>query len=173
MATIRALQPGDDRAHFRSGDGDLDRFFAKYAGQNQFRHHIGVTYVAVDDSSGGVVGYTTVSPASIEIDSLPAAVRKKLPAYPMPVLRMGRLAVDTGQGKGVGSALLRYVFELGLRMAEGFGCVGIVVDAKPDAVAFYTRYGFIPLDLVEGESRARPQPTAMFLSLKEIAAAAK
>ena len=40
---IRALRNTDDRTTFRSGDADLDRFLAKYAGQNQFRHHIGVT----------------------------------------------------------------------------------------------------------------------------------
>ena len=32
-----------------SGDADLDRFFHKFAGQNQFRHYVGVTYVAVAD----------------------------------------------------------------------------------------------------------------------------
>ena len=30
----------------RGGDEDLDRFFRKYAGQNQFRLHVGTTYVA-------------------------------------------------------------------------------------------------------------------------------
>jgi len=47
--TVRRLEPEDDRTNFRSGNVDLDRFFARYAGQNQFRHHIGTTYVAVDD----------------------------------------------------------------------------------------------------------------------------
>ena len=45
---IRALRPGDDRSAFQSGDEALDRFFHRYAGQNQFRHYLGVTYVAVD-----------------------------------------------------------------------------------------------------------------------------
>lgn len=173
MATIRALQPDDDRDQFRCGDVDLDRFFAKYAGQNQFRHHIGVTYVAEDDA-GRIVGYATVSPASMEIDGLPAALKKKLPTYPMPVLRLARLAVDqSAQRQGVGSALLRYVLQLALRMAEGYGCIGVVVDAKPSAIAFYQPYGFTRIDLVEGQSPARPEPTAMFLPLREIETAAK
>jgi hypothetical protein len=46
---IRALREGDDRSGFRSGDPDLDRFFLRFAGQNQFRHHVGVTHVAVED----------------------------------------------------------------------------------------------------------------------------
>jgi hypothetical protein len=56
---IRALRPADDRARFRSGDPDLDRFFQAYAGQNQFRHHIGTTYVAVEGAE--LCGCVTVS----------------------------------------------------------------------------------------------------------------
>jgi hypothetical protein len=48
---IRVLAPGDDRGQFSSGNPDLDRFFHRFAGQNQFRHHIGVTYVAVDGTT--------------------------------------------------------------------------------------------------------------------------
>lgn len=40
---IRPLRPDDDRSSFLSGDVELDRFFRKYAGQNQFRLHFGVT----------------------------------------------------------------------------------------------------------------------------------
>ena len=40
---IRALRDADDRTTFRSGHADLDRFFAQFAGQNQFRLHIGTT----------------------------------------------------------------------------------------------------------------------------------
>ncbi len=40
---IRPLREADDRTTFHSGEPDLDRFFVKYAGQNQFRHHIGTT----------------------------------------------------------------------------------------------------------------------------------
>src|ERR1700722_1890547 len=97
---IRALRESDDRASFRSGDPDLDRFLAKYAGQNQFRHHIGVTYVAVDKDR--IYGYATVAAGAIEIDPLPATKQKKLPQYPLPILRLGRLAVaESAQGQGV------------------------------------------------------------------------
>ena len=40
---IRALQPEDDRQHFHSEEEALDHFFHRFVGQNQFRHHIGVT----------------------------------------------------------------------------------------------------------------------------------
>jgi hypothetical protein len=47
MLEIRLLLPGDDRSDFVSGDEALDRYFRMYAGQNQFRHRIGVNYVAI------------------------------------------------------------------------------------------------------------------------------
>jgi len=53
-------------------------------------------------------------------------------------------------------------------MADDFGCAGVVVDAKPDAVDFYSRHGLIPLAAVEGQSDARPQPAPMFLAIRAI-----
>jgi GNAT superfamily N-acetyltransferase len=167
---IRALGDGDDRSRFRSGDPDLDRFFHKFAGQNQFRHYVGVTYVAVEERQ--ILGYATVCPGHIEIDDLPAAARRKLPRYPLPVLRLARLAVDqSARGEGLGSQLLRFVLQLGVRMTREYGCAGVVVDAKPDAVSFYVRYGFVAAEAVEGQSEARPQPVPMFLSMKAIRSA--
>jgi predicted GNAT family N-acyltransferase len=164
---IRPLAKADDRSTFRSGDPDLDAFFEKYAGQNQFKHHIGATYVAIEE--GRICGYVTVAPADIESDDLPAATRRRLPAYPLPVLRIGRLATDIAtRGQGVGKALLRYAFTLAREMRDRYGCVGVLVDAKPGAVDFYAKYGFVALDVVEGQSDARPQPTVMFLPLAEI-----
>ncbi len=164
---IRALREGDDRSRFCSGDPDLDGFFHRFAGQNQFRHYVGVTYVAIED--GRIVGYVTVTPGHVEIDGLPAAARKKLPRYPLPVLRLARLAVDSSaRGRGLGRQLLHFVLRLAIRMANDYGCVGVVVDAKPGAVPFYAKYGFIQLDVLEGQSDARPQPTAMFRSTRAI-----
>ena len=167
---IRALRESDDRSRFRSGDPDLDRFFHRFAGQNQFRHYVGVSYVAVD--RGAILGFATVAPGHIEVENLPARARRKLPHYPLPILRLARLAVDeTARGQGLGRQLLRFVFRLVLQMADDYGCVGIVVDAKPDAVDFYTRYGFVSIDVVEGASDSRPAPVPMFLGIAPIRAA--
>jgi len=64
----------------------------RYAAQNQFRRHIGVTYVAVD--GGTILGFATVTVGHIEIENLPQSLRKKFPGYPLPVLRLARLGVD-------------------------------------------------------------------------------
>jgi len=167
---ISALRAQDDRSRLQCGDESLDRFFRQFAGQNQFRHHIGVTYVAVDGDR--VYGFATVAPAEIEIDRLPAAAAGKLPHYPLPVLRLARLGVDQrAQGQGVGKQLLRYTLELATRMADEYGCLGVLVDAKPEALAFYQRYGFVACEAVAGESDARPRQTPMFLGMSAIKAA--
>ena len=164
---IRALREADDRLRFQSGDADLDRFFQLFAGQNQFRHHVGVTYIALENNR--ILGFATIAAGHIEIDDLPISSRRKLPRYPLPVVRLARLAVDEStQGRGVGSQLLRFVLKLGVRMSEDFGCIGVVVDAKRDAVDFYSKYGFVAADAVEGQSAARPEPVMMFLSLRKI-----
>ncbi len=164
---IRRLEPDDDRDQFRSGHPDLDRFFHRFAGQNQFRHHLGVTYIAVEDDA--ILGFVTVSPSEIEIDALPAERRRRLPHYPLPTLRLARLAVaETARDRGVGRALLRFALTLARRMADEIGCVGVVVDAKPAARSFYLRYGFEPVSVVEGLLLDRPEPTPMFLPLSSI-----
>ena len=89
---IRLLRGSDNRSSFRSGDPDLDGFLQKYAGQNQFRHQIGATYVAVEGNF--IAGYATVAPGQLEMEALPAAQRRKLPRYPLPILRLARLTVD-------------------------------------------------------------------------------
>lgn len=166
--TVRRLEPNDDRTRFESGNIDLDRFFVRYAGQNQFRHHIGTTYVAVTDE-GLVAGFATVSASEVSTARLSSAAVRRLPAYPLPVLRLARLAVDRRlQGKGVGTHLLRAVFSLALRMADEMGCLGVVVDAKPEAIPFYQKLGFVQLTAVAGELGDRPQPLAMFLELGAI-----
>lgn len=166
------LTPEHDRTQFRSGNPDLDRFFARYAGQNQFRHHIGTTYVAVDDA-GVIAGYATVAASELTLAALPASKRKHLPHYPLPVLRLARLAVDERhQGSGIGSLLLRGIFAIALQMAGDVGCVGVAVDAKPEAIDFYEKLGFIALQATAGELGDRPQPLPMFLELGQLASKA-
>ena len=165
--SIRRLRPDDDRSGFRSGNVDLDRFFQRFAGQNQFRHHIGTTYVAVDD--GRILGFATVAASEIAAGGVPEGQRKRLPRYPLPVLRLARLATaESARGRGVGSTLLQAVFTLAHTMADELGCVGVVVDAKQDAIAFYEKLGFVALEARAGQLGDRPEPLPMFLELGAI-----
>ena len=164
---VRLLGETEDRSSFQSGDEQLDLFFRRYAGQNQFRHHIGTTYVAVESAT--ILGFSTVTVGHVEIETLPPGLRKKLPDYPLPVLRLARLAVDrNAQGKGVGEHLMRTVFSVAIELREKLGCAGVVVDAKPGAENYYSRYGFVELEVVEGAVEERPTPKSMFLPLSAV-----
>lgn len=164
---IRQLRESDVRSTFRSGQSDLDRFFLEFAGQNQFRLHIGATYVAVEDDV--IVGFATVASCSIEIKGLPKKLAKGLPRYPMPALRLVRMAVAEGRQRGgVGSELMRAVFLIALDQKRRTGCAFVVVDAKQSAVPFYARFGFEPMSAVAGELEARPTPQPMFLEIGAI-----
>jgi GNAT superfamily N-acetyltransferase len=167
---IRPLVREDDRSGFSCGHPDVDRFFVHYAGQNQFKLHLAVTYVAVVDAR--LVGFATVAASSIERFSVPGPrLRKRLPAYPLPVLRLARLGVDIrAQGLGLGKGLLRHVLVLALEQRDRVGCIGVIADAKPEVLAFYEGLGFVRLDGVR-EGLLHGDPAPMFLGIDRIAAA--
>jgi GNAT superfamily N-acetyltransferase len=167
---IRPLLREDDRTEFSCGQADLDNFFQKYAGQNQFKHNIGVTWVAIEEKS--ILGFMTISAGSMEGNKLQS--QNKLPDYPVPILRLARLAVSQrARGRGVGERLLKVAMQIALQLREQVGCVGLVVDAKVDALGFYQRYCFQPLgDVVAGHS-PRASITTLFLPIKTIEAAAR
>jgi GNAT superfamily N-acetyltransferase len=165
---IRTLAQDDDRSSFSCGQPDLDRFFEHYAGQNQFKLHLAVTYVAVVE--GRIVGFATVAASSLERANIPhARLRQRFPRYPLPVLRLGRLGVDSrAQGLGIGKALLRHVLNQAIEQRDRLGCVGIVTDAKPEAVRFYEGLGFVPLQGVR-EGLLAGEPLPMFLAIETVA----
>lgn len=167
---IRPLAKEGDRGGFSCGQPDLDRFFEHYAGQNQFKLHLAVTYIAL--AQGRIVGFATVASSSVERASVPSArVRKRLPAYPLPVLRLARLGVDArAKGLGIGKALLRHVLSLAVKQRDRTGCVGVVTDAKPEAVSFYQGLGFIGIEGVR-EGLLHGEPLPMFLAIDTIASA--
>lgn len=167
---IRLLRREDDRGAFSCGEPALDRFFQHYAGQNQFKLHLAATWVASRDQD--ILGFATVSSGSLERRSVPdERLRRRLPDYPLPVLRLARLGVDRrAQGLGLGTALVRHVLRLALFQRDQVGCVGVVTDAKPAAFAFYESLGFVALAGVR-EGLLHGGPTPMFLDITAIAAA--
>ena len=75
-------------------------------------------------------------------------VRRGLPRYPVPAMRLGKLAVAVSmQGRGLGKKLLINCFEKSLRLSEEVGIFAVVVDAKDlQAKNFYLKYGFVTLE---------------------------
>ena len=166
---IRKLEKRDKRDDFHSGEIEIDRFFIKFAGQNQFKHKIGNTYLAIESTSQNILGYATVSASSMKIKELKASEFKKLPSYPLPILRIARLGVDKRyQSQGVGAKLLQKMLYLAIELEELVGCMGVFVDAKDEAISFYKKYGFEVAPIIDGELEVKPTQTTMYLSMRTI-----
>lgn len=138
---IERLAPHHQRADFDCGQSDLNEFLHRQANQLA-RKGFGKTYVALADDGVAVVGFVTVSAGQVQTRQLP--LHSKLPRYPAPVLRIGRLAVDLrAQGRGTGQQLMSFALQLALEFANVVGIYAVVVDAKHEkAKAFYETLGF-------------------------------
>lgn len=138
---ISGLDLEHDRSDFDCGEPLLNGFLQKLARQ-QAKRDFNRTYVACASGEARIRGYYSISSASIDFDNWPPGLQ--LPRYPVPVVRIGRLAVDVrDQGNGVGAALLQHAMRLAASLAQQIGVFAVIVDAKHEAAAaFYTRYGF-------------------------------
>lgn len=133
-----------DRNDFTCGVAALDDYVRQRAGQHQ-RDGIATTHVLVDDAQPArILGYCSLSAAQVYLRELREEDRKRLPAYPVPAIRVGRLAVaQSEKGKGYGQLLLGHAVNLALSVRQTMGVRALVVDAKDAHVtAFYEGFGF-------------------------------
>ena len=129
---------------FDCGVPALNEYLQKYARQNHDKG-LGKTHVAVKDGNRAV-GYYTISSAQVNSPDLPEETRMRLPKYPVPAIRIGRLAIDKMmKGKGLGRELLMHSLTTILDISKKVGVFLVLVDAKDEsAIAFYKKYGFVP-----------------------------
>jgi predicted GNAT family N-acyltransferase len=149
------------RDHFDCGYPALDDYIKKYAKQN---HEKGIakTFVAIEDSTSlKVDGFYTLSASTIEFESLPDISRKGLPAYPIPAILIGKLAVDSAaKGQGLGTELLVDALLRAVKASQDVAVFAVRVDAiDSTARDFYLKYEFIPF---------QDQPLSLFLPIKTI-----
>ena len=139
---IEVLGVAHRRDGFDCGETALNQFLSHLAGQRQ-RRGFGKTYVALAEDDATIIGLVTVSAGQVVTAQFPSAL--KLPRYPVPVLRIGRLAVDRRyQGRGLGNGLLGFALNLARDWSAHVGLYGVAVEAKHDqARAFYLRLGFL------------------------------
>ncbi|MFY9791968.1 MAG: hypothetical protein WA474_03665 [Candidatus Sulfotelmatobacter sp.] len=106
------------------------------------------TFLAIaDDPSKTILGFYSVSPASVEYARTPEVARRGLARYDVPGFRLARLAVDRRwQGQGMGGQLLLAAGRRCLLASAEVGGVVLVIDAKNERVAgWYVSYGALPL----------------------------
>jgi len=139
----------DGRTHgrntFSCGTAELDRYLREQASQD-VRRDVARVFLALGRSSHRVEGYYSLSAASFQRSSLPAAQWKRLPHDPVPAALIGRLAVDTRtKGQGLGVFLLMDALNRILLATQTIAIHAVIVDARDEAAsAFYGKYGCTP-----------------------------
>jgi GNAT superfamily N-acetyltransferase len=144
----------------------LNEFLRRYARKS---HELGgaKTFLAIDDASNKtVLGFYSLSPASIEYARTPEIIRRGLARHDVPGFRLARLAVERRmQGQGIGGQLLLAAGRRCLLASAEVGGVVLVIDAKNEKVAgWYASYGAVPL---------LDAPLTLLLPLSTIEAALK
>lgn len=122
-------------------------------------------FVIINDKEE-VIGYYTLSTESIPIEDAPPEYQKKIKYQYVPVILLGRLAIDKSYfGQGLGKVMLVNSLKRSLDVAiNHVGAVAVIVDPiDEEAKQYYLKFGFSSL-----EDSGR-----MFMSMKTIANAFK
>ncbi len=151
------LNEKHDRVSFDCGEPSLNEYLQRFARQNA-ELFLGRTYVLVVPGQTRIEGYYTISSGSVAREELS---EKRLPRYPVPVVLVGRLAVDrTAQGQGFGELLLLDALKRSAQLAQHLGIYAVVVDAlNEQARNFYRKYGF---------AETQSDPMRLYLPIKKV-----
>jgi GNAT superfamily N-acetyltransferase len=136
-----------DREAFDCGEEALNEFLRRYARKS---HELGgaKTFLGIDDADSKVVlGFYSLSPASVSYARTPETIQRGLARHDVPGFRLARLAVDRRfQGQGIGGQLLLAAGRRCLLAAAEVGGVVLVIDAKNERVAgWYATFGAVPM----------------------------
>ena len=149
----RPIGPSDPASGFRSGTRALDDYFQRHALSND-QGDLGRAYVldaSAENVAAGlpaVLGFYTLSMASVASQDAASVLAKRLPRYPMPVALIGRLAVDErARGRRLGETLLLDALARVVEASRLVACLGVIVAAKDaSAEGFYAKYDFVTVD---------------------------
>lgn len=155
----RKLTKQDDLEEFSCGQPDLDDWFKRFALINQ---KAGMATVFVTLFEDKVAGYYALATGGVERAQAPDRVIRGLPAHPIPVVLLARLAVDSSaQKRGLGRALLRDALARVAAAADEIGVRALLIHAKDErAKEFYMGCG---------EFEPSPtDPLHLFLLMKDL-----
>ena len=144
--TVERLTRHHDRNSFDCGNAQLNDWLQQLSGQYE-RRDLARTYVLTRTGDVKILGYYGMSSHSVSRDLLPTELAKGLPRIDVPVVLIGRLAVDrTVPGQGLGRLLMTHAFRRALSISDLIGVRAVEVDAIDEtARRFYERHGFSPL----------------------------
>lgn len=140
---IQRLDRTQNRSDFDCGEPVLNDWLKSKAGQFD-RRDLSRTYVALRPGELDILGYYALSTHRVMHDSLPAEEAKRHPKLDVPVVLLGRLAVDLKvQGEGLGAMLLIDALRRAAHISAEIGIRAVEVEAINDAARrFYAKFGF-------------------------------
>lgn len=143
LSGVTLLTSQHDRSAFDCGAPALNIYLSQYALQNQ-KKDIVRNYIVTREKR--IVGYYSLAYGSVSRSDMPVEMSKGLPDYPVPMILLARLAIDTSEkGQGLGAALLKDAMFRTVQASEIAGLRALFVHAKDDdAASFYQKYAFTP-----------------------------
>lgn len=159
---LERLSPTHHLNEFDSGNEVLDNWLKRHALSAQAMDSAR-TFVLVQTDR--VVGYVSLAMGSVQRADAPALLVRGMPAYPVGMVLIARLAINRNeQGRGLGRRLLADALRMAVLAGEAAAARLVVVDAIDEqAVQFYRLHGFTA-EL--GESR-------LYLRMKDVRASAE
>ena len=136
-----------DRSSFNCEEEELTRFLQKKA-RKEADSRASTCFVIVEKiNPTRILGFYTLSNASVALTAIPMETRKKLklPKYPQaPVTLLGRIARDLQtKGTPVGKLLIANAIKRSVRSSREIGSVGILLDPKNESLEnYYASLGF-------------------------------
>lgn len=138
---LERLRSDHNVSAFACGIQDLDQWLVRHAlaaqGMDSAR-----TFVIVRGER--VVGYASLTMGSVQRADAPARLVRGLPAYPVGVVLIARLAIDKREQRtGLGTRLLADALRLAVIAGDSAAARFVAVDAIDNSAAdFYRRHGF-------------------------------
>lgn len=144
---------------FECGEGSLDHWLKNRALKNQAS---GASRCFVVSDGNKVIGFYSLSAGGIHHEAAPKPMRRNMPD-PLPVLLLGRLAIDRRyHNQGLGRALLRDAMLRAVHVASDAGVFAIMIHALSEpAKRFYLSRGFVESPL---------QPMTLMMTLATVRA---
>ena len=154
----------DTVAAFDCGDEDLNGFILTDAPLYR-KEKLAVTYTVQEKAApNSIVAFFSLSNDRISISDFDNKTKynrfsrrfnnhKRLKSYP--AAKIGRFAVNVNmKGKSIGSILLDFIKRY-FTADNKTGCRFITVDAYADAIPFYLKNGFVPLNDEDADEPTR------------------
>lgn len=134
-------------SYFDCGHADISEFAKADIFEYQ-KQRLGVSYV-LSGPEGKILSFITLAMGAFKLPPHIGETKltnvREIP-YQFPALKIGRLGTQkTEQKKGHAKKLMQHAFNIAIELRERVGCYYLALDAYPENVRLYEKFGFTPL----------------------------